>query len=80
MSIPVPAMIQAMIAPSTPVAEPKLLGSVKTPPPTMEPTTIPTSVRVETFCGVVLRSVDLIERLIAFGSAECMRTVIDQLP
>jgi hypothetical protein len=46
----------------------------------MEPTTIPTSVRVETFCGVVLRSVDLIERLIAFGSAECMRTVIDQLP
>jgi hypothetical protein len=49
MSIPVPAMIQAMVAPSTPVAEPKLLGSVKTPAPTIEPTTIPTSVSVETF-------------------------------
>ena len=52
MGIPVPAMIQAMMAPSTPVAEPKLLGSVKTPPPTIEPMTIPTSVGTETFFGV----------------------------
>jgi hypothetical protein len=52
-------MIQAMMAPSTPVAEPKLLGSVKTPPPTIEPMTIPTSVGTETFC-CVCRSVDSI--------------------
>ena len=71
MSIPVPAMTQAMMAPSTPVAEPKLLGSVKTPPPTIEPTTIPISVRIETFCGV-MRSVDVIGRVLAFRrKSEC---------
>src|SRR4051812_19634271 len=40
MSIPAPAMIHAMIAPSTPVSVPKRRGNRNTPDPIIEPTTI----------------------------------------
>jgi hypothetical protein len=36
----VPAIVQAMIAPRTPVSVPKRRGSRKTPDPIIEPTTI----------------------------------------
>ena len=60
-SIPVPAITQAISAPSTPVAVPNSPGRVKTPPPTIEPTTMPARVRTETFwtvlcCPVVIAS------------------------
>ena len=43
MYMPVPAMIQAMTAPSGPVALAKVRGSEKMPAPTMPPTTIAVS-------------------------------------
>src|SRR5215472_4576248 len=43
-SIPVPAITQAISAPNTPVARAKLRGSEKTPAPTIDPTTIAISV------------------------------------
>src|SRR6476661_6511450 len=43
-SIPVPATVHAMIAPSTPVSVPNRRGSRNTPDPIIEPTTIAVSV------------------------------------
>jgi hypothetical protein len=43
-SIPVPAITQAISAPKTPVARAKLRGREKTPAPTIDPTTIAISV------------------------------------
>ena len=52
-SIPVPATIQAMIAPATPVAVANRVGSEKTPAPTIDPTTIAVSVGSVIFDGAV---------------------------
>src|SRR5262245_42989071 len=46
-----------MIAPNTPVACPKFLGSEKTPAPTMEPTTIAVNVGNDSFCSDFTRDV-----------------------
>ena len=48
-SIPSPASSHAITAPTTPLASAKLRGSVNTPPPTIEPTTIAASVSIATF-------------------------------
>jgi hypothetical protein len=42
--MPTPAIIQAMIAPATPVADPNRAGREKTPAPIIEPTTMAVSV------------------------------------
>jgi hypothetical protein len=48
-SIPAPAMTQAISAPNPPVARAKLRGSEKTPAPTIDPTTMAVSVVSENF-------------------------------
>src|SRR4051795_12492561 len=59
-NMPAPATTHAISAPRTPVATPNWLGRVKTPPPTIEPTTIPVRVRTDTFWTALLVSVVLI--------------------
>ncbi len=49
MSVPVPAMSHAVSAPATPVAWAKVLGSEKTPAPTIDPTTIADIVKMPSF-------------------------------
>jgi hypothetical protein len=51
-SMPTPAMVQAIRAPSPPVARPNAEGTAKMPEPTIEPTTRATSARRESFCSV----------------------------
>jgi len=48
MSIPPPAITQAIKAPNGPVARPNVAGRDKIPAPTMEPTTIAVSISDET--------------------------------
>lgn len=48
-NVPVPAIVHAISAPSTPVWAPNRRGNTNTPDPTMEPTTIAVSVRMLTF-------------------------------
>ncbi len=59
-SIPVPAMPQAISAPSAPVARPNADGTAKIPEPTMEPTTSAINARSESFwsCAVVMSVTD----------------------
>src|SRR3954453_20298004 len=59
-NMPAPATTHAISAPRTPVATPNWLGRVKTPPPTIEPTTIPVRVRTDTFWTALLLPVVLI--------------------
>ncbi len=56
MYMPVPAMSQAMIAPSGPVAPAKVRGSEKMPAPTMPPTTIAVSAMRVIFCSLAIVS------------------------
>ena len=56
MYMPVPAMIQAMTAPSGPVAFAKVRGSEKMPAPTMPPTTIAVSAMRDIFCSAAMRA------------------------
>ena len=51
-SMPTPAMAQAIRAPRPPVARPNAEGTAKMPEPTIEPTTRATSARRESFCSV----------------------------
>jgi hypothetical protein len=53
MSMPTPAITQAITAPSTPVACAKLRGSEKTPAPTIDPTTIAVRVINGIFCDAL---------------------------
>src|SRR5262245_60288310 len=48
-SMPEPAIAQAMIAPSTPVARPKAAGRAKMPEPTIDPITSAVSALRESF-------------------------------
>ena len=49
MSMPVPAMTQAIIVPSTPVTRPNDAGSAKMPEPTIDPITSATSALRDSF-------------------------------
>jgi hypothetical protein len=49
MSMPAPAMTQAIIAPSAPVACPNDAGNAKMPDPTIDPTTSAMSALRESF-------------------------------
>ena len=55
-SMPVPAIAQAISEPRMPVATPKRAGSEKTPAPTMPPTTIAVSVGTLILATVVVDS------------------------
>ena len=57
-SMPVPAIVQAISEPRMPVATPKRAGSENTPAPTMPPTTIAVSVGRLILATVALDSVD----------------------
>src|SRR5262245_6217629 len=52
MSMPAPAIAQAISAPNGPVAAPNRPGREKMPAPTIEPTTMAVKVRRENFCSV----------------------------
>ncbi|MNO01017.1 hypothetical protein D3C81_2210510 [compost metagenome] len=51
MSMPIPAMVQAIITPNGPVAFPNACGSENIPAPTMEPTTMPVNVTSDSFAS-----------------------------
>jgi hypothetical protein len=51
MSMPPPAIAQAISAPNGPVAAPNRPGSEKVPAPTIEPTTMAVRVKRENFCS-----------------------------
>src|SRR3954452_20586336 len=72
MSMPVPAISQAMIAPSTPVSCAKRRGSEKTPAPTIEPTTIAVMVTKVSFAGEWPSVIVVLSAIAVFSSAlEC---------
>ncbi len=49
-SMPTPAMAQAIMAPNGPVSRAKVCGSEKMPAPTIDPTTIAVRVQTENLC------------------------------
>ena len=51
-SMPVPAIAQAIAAPITPVVRPKAEGNAKMPEPIIEPTTSATSSSRDSFCSL----------------------------
>ncbi len=61
MYMPVPAMSQAITAPSGPVALAKVRGSEKIPAPTMPPTTIAVKPQRDIFCSVAIVSPKIID-------------------
>ena len=78
MYMPVPAMIQAMIAPSGPVAPAKVLGSEKIPAPTMLPTTIAVSATRVTLPSVAVMVVPL-PAVVAAKLACCWESGMDAI-
>ena len=63
--MPTPAINQAIRAPRTPVARPKVAGREKIPAPTMEPTTKEVRAARESFWGVEDVIADSLLRVLA---------------
>lgn len=68
-SMPQPAMAQAISAPAPPVARPKADGRAKMPEPIIEPTTRAMSARSESFWASEVVMVDTLRAYSCQGSA-----------